>query len=342
MFTTITASEARPPFFWGIDIGGTAIKLGLVDDLGRVLAFRELPTDEPAGPDAALARVAEQTKSIAAELAFPASAIAAAGLGTPGNMDIAAGMLLDPPNLPHWWNYPIRERLSARLDLSVEFLNDANAAAFGEYWLGGGKEYASMVMLTLGTGVGAGVIIDGHLVHGKNSFGGECGHLVVDSRPDADVCVWGGGRGQLEAYASASAVVQRTRRRLASRADSLLASALGRDAPPLTAKRIYEAACQGDGFANEIIDETAIWLGVGVTSMVHLLDPGRVVFGGAMTFGGPDSSVGRRFLRRIEQEFHRRTFAHVAAGTSLSFAVLGSAAGFLGAAGYARQQYSGL
>jgi glucokinase len=196
-----------------------------------------------------------------------------------------------------------------------------------------------MLLLTLGTGVGGGIIVDGELVNGANSFGGECGHIVVDPSPDARLCVWGGGRGQLEAYASASAVVARTQERLESGASSELRQCLIGSDQQLTAKRVYEAAERGDGLALEIVDETARWLGIGVTTFVHTLDPGSVVLGGAMNFGGESSAVGRRFLSGVVAEFQQRTFDNVFAGTKIGFASLGGDAGYLGAAGYARKEH---
>ena len=181
-----------------------------------------------------------------------------------------------------------------------------------------------MILLTLGTGVGGGIIVDGELVNGVNSFGSECGHIIVDSSATAQLCVWGGGRGQLEAYASASGVVQRTRQRLTEGATSSLSGLLGGENNELTAKRVYQAAVEGDELALEIVDDTARWLGIGVTTLVHTLDSGSVVLGGAMNFGGQDSPIGQRFLQGIIQEFKQRTFENVFEGTNIKFATLGA------------------
>lgn len=331
--------EAQSPFFWGVDIGGTNIKIGLLDDTGKTVAFEQIATEEPDGPQAAVDRVAATLRRIEGELQLTAEQVPSIGLGAPGSMDLPSGMLLEPPNLPNWWQFPIRDALSQAMDRRVSFINDANAAAYGEFWLGTGREHSSMILLTLGTGVGGGIIVDGELVNGVNSFGSECGHILVNSAPDAQLCVWGGGRGQLEAYASASAVVQRTRERLTAGANSQLSGLLGGGDSELTAKKVYQAAEDGDALALEIIDETARWLGIGITILVHTLDPGLVVLGGAMDFGGRDSKVGRRFLEAIRKEFRERTFENVYEGTTLDFATLAAAAGYVGAAGYARRKY---
>lgn len=346
--TLIHPSAAKPPFFWGVDVGGTGIKFGLVDDLGQTIAFERIPTEEAMGPQAAVDRLAialkKHEQAVQGEVRFDISGeIKGLGLGTPGTMDLPAGMLVDPPNLPNWWHFPIRDAVANAVGRKVTFINDANAAAYGEFWLGTGQNHDSMVLLTLGTGVGGGVIVDGQLVNGINSFGSECGHIIVDSSEDARLCVWGGGRGHLEAYASASAVVERTREQLRSGgalvAGSPLSGTLGGSDSELTAKKVYEAALVGDPLALNIIDETARWLGVGVTSIIHTVDPGLVVLGGAMDFGGRDSPIGLRFLQGIRDEFQQRTFSHVYAGTTIDFALLGGDAGYLGAAGYARKNH---
>ncbi len=330
-------SDATAPFYWGIDIGGTGIKIGLVDDVGNTLAYQRLPTREPEGPTAAMQRVAAVIHDIEEQLAVSGE-IRRVGLGAPGPMDLPRGYLVAPPQLPSWWDFPIRETVAKLLERPVSFLNDANAAAYGEFWLGSGREDPSMVLLTLGTGVGGGIIVEGELVNGVNSFGSECGHIIVDSSPTAQLCVWGGGRGQLEAYASASAVVQRTRARLTEGAVSSLQGLLGGGDSELTAKKVYEAALAGDDLAMEIVDETGRWLGIGITSLIHTLDPGSVVLGGAMNFGGPDCPIGQRFLDKASSEFRQRTFENVFRGTSIKFAALGGDAGYLGVAGYARKE----
>lgn len=331
-------SDAITPLYWGIDIGGTGIKIGLVDHDGQTLAFERLTTREAEGPTAAMQRVGAVIQEIEERL-HVAGNVVNIGLGAPGPMDLEAGTLVAPPQLPSWWDFNIKAAVEELTGRPVAFLNDANAAAFGEFWLGSGKPDRSMVLLTLGTGVGGGVIVDGELVNGVNSFGSECGHMIIDPSPNAQLCVWGGGRGHLEAYASASGVVQRTLQRLGEGRSSTLAGHLGGGDSELTAKKVYEAALKEDELALEMVDDTARWLGVGVTSIVHVLDPGSVVLGGAMDFGGVDCPIGQRFLQGIRKEFRTRTFDNVYQGTSIKFASLGPDAGYLGLAGYARHQH---
>ena len=330
--------DAKFPYFYGVDVGGTNIKIGLIDNEGRTLAFESIPTQESDGPEAAVKRIAVTCKNLALTVGARPQDIPRAGLGTPGPMCLNRGLMLNPTNLPNWHNFKIQESLSNALGIPVSFANDANAATFGEFWVGTAKTYDSLALFTLGTGVGGGLIVNGKLINGVNSFGSECGHFVVDSRPDARLCVWGGGRGQLEAYASASAVAARTSERLLGGTKSLLSSVID-DGKSLSAKHVYEAALEGDQLALEIIDETAFYLAIGVVGAVHAIDPGIVVLGGAMNFGGHDSEIGQRFLRHIRDEFVSRTFPNVAEGTTIEFASLGGAAGYIGAAGIAHQDY---
>ena len=330
--------QATAPFFWGIDIGGTGIKLGLVDENGYTVAYEKISTNESAGAEAAIKRLSMVVKDIETRLDVVGK-VPEIGLGAPGPMDLRRGLLVAPPQLPSWWGFEIVKAVNNTLGRPVHFLNDANAAAYGEFWIGAGRNSDSMILLTLGTGVGGGVIVDDELVNGVNSFGSECGHMLVDPSPTARLCIWGGGRGHLEAYASASAVVDRTREKLTAGATSSLSGLLGGSDNELTAKKVYEAAKKdSDPLALEIVDETARWLGVGITSLVHTLDPGVVTLGGAMNFGGAECEIGQRFLNGIVAEFKERTFENVYEGTTIGFATLGADAGYLGLAGYARKQ----
>jgi glucokinase len=332
--TIVPLADARKPFFAGIDVGGTSIKIGIVDSLGNTLGYEEIGTNEPEGPKAAMIASVDALDRICSRVGLDRKSLAAVGLGTPGPQDIPNGLLIEPPNHPHWHHFPIVSCLESICGLSVAYNNDANAASWGEFWLGSGRDARSMVMLTLGTGVGGGIIMDGRMPVGKNSCSGELGHIIVDGRPNARLCVWGGGRGHLEAYASASAVIAIAKERLAAGEESMLRDY---DLTKLSGRMIYEAAQQNDPLAITIIDETADYLAIGITTIVHTLDPGLVVIGGAMTFGGSNCPIGRRFLSHIQVGMRSRSFKNIANGTEIRFAMLGGDAGYLGAAGLAKE-----
>lgn len=330
----IPRHQAQGPLFAGIDLGGTNIKVGIVDDLGRPLAFLSMPTEVQRGADDAARRMAAAVADAMRQAELPPGSVAGIGLGSPGTMDIKTGMLLNPPNLPGWVQFPIRDRVSQYAGLPVAFANDANAAAYGEYWIGSGRHFHSMVMFTLGTGVGGGIIVGDVSIDGEHSAGSELGHIIIDYHDDAPLCPCG-HRGHLEAYGSATAVVRRTRAALDAGRASSLAQRLdaGAELSPLL---LAEEAEKGDPLSLEIILETARYLGIGAASVMHTIDPSGVVFGGAMNFGGHDTALGRQFLERIRAEARQRSWPAVAEGTVIDFASLGSDAGFIGAAGIAR------
>ena len=327
---------ALPPLFVGVDVGGTSVKIGVVDDLGRGLGWTSVPTEPGGGPDDGTRRIAQAVLALVEQLGLRSEQIARVGLGTPGTMDIPAGMLLDPPNLPGWIDFPIRDRLSQECGLPVSFTNDAAAAAYGEYWIGSGKSLPSMVMLTLGTGIGGGIIVNDALIDGEHSHGAECGHIIIDSRDDARVCSCG-QPGHLEAYASALAVIRRTQEALdQGRASSLAGRIAGGET--LTPLVLANEAAGGDELSLEIVLETARYLGIGITSLMHTIDPSGVVLGGAMNFGGNASPLGRRFIDRVREEVCRRAFPVLAKKTTIEYASLGGDAGYIGAAGIARAE----
>jgi len=333
----IPAKDAQAPFFVGVDLGGTNVKVGVVDDRGRPISWLSVPTEAAKGPEDSVGRMGRAVHTAIERAELRLSDIARVGLGSPGTMDIPAGMLIHPVNLKGWENFPIRDRLSHHCRLPVAFSNDAAAAAYGEYWIGSGREFHSMVLLTLGTGIGCGIIVGDLSIVGENSHGAECGHIVIDCTENARLCACG-QPGHLEAYASATAIIKRTRKALDAGQASSLAERISQGAE-LTPKLIAEEAEGGDEFSLEIVLEAAHYLGVGIVNLMHTIDPNGVLLGGAMTFGGHDSPLGRRFLARIKEEVDRRAFALLAERISIDFASLGSDAGYLGAAGIARVEH---
>jgi glucokinase len=316
-----------PPFYLGVDLGGTNIKSGVVDDLGRAISSVSVRTEAERGPEHGLDKLEE-----AARLAVKASGlrwdeIAAVGLGSPGTLDLETGMLIDPPNLPGWTNVPLRQLLGDRLGKPTTLQNDGTAAAFGEFWAGAGRGVRSLVLFTLGTGIGGGIIHEGRIIQGRHSHGAECGHIIIQM-DDARQCSCG-AYGHLEAYASATSLVKRANEALDVDDSGLLGAACRRG--ELTSRAIAEAAEQGDALALRLMHETARYLAVGAVSLMHTIDPDVVLFGGGMI------AAGGKFLAEIREHVKRIAFPIPAARTKIAFAELGGAAGFIGAAGCARR-----
>jgi glucokinase len=334
---TISVQEAKRPFFVGIDLGGTSIKVGLVDDSGRTVRFLSVPTLVDRGAEDGARRMGEAARQVIADAGLTLADVGRVGLGTPGTMDLAAGMLLEPVNLPSWRNFPIRDRVAHHAGLPLTYANDGGAAAYGEFWIGSGRGMHSMIILTLGTGVGGGIIIGDLSVDGEHGHGAECGHIIIDSHDDARLCGCG-HRGHLEAYASATGVIKRTQEALDAGRKSSLTGKLAEGAE-LSPRLIGEEAEAGDAFSLEIVLETARYLGIGVVTLMHTIDPDGIVLGGAMTFGRAEAPLGKRFLERVREEVRQRAMPVPAQKTTIEFAQLGGDAGYIGAAGLARVEF---
>jgi len=327
-------AAAERPFYAGVDLGGTNIKVGIVDDRGRTLAFHTEPTHAARGPEDAAARMGRAVQTLCEQLGVRIDDLARVGLGTPGPQDLRTGEIIKAGNLPGWDRFPIRDRVSLHCGREVTYANDANAAAYGEYWVGGAQDCQSLVLLTLGTGVGGGIIIEDLSIDGAHSHGSECGHMLVDPAENARLCPCG-QRGHLEAYASATSLKALARERLAASPDGSLFKALA-GGEELTPILISREAAAGDPLAMDLILEAGRWLGIGIVSLMHTIDPEIVLIGGAMTFGGEQATVGRAFIERIRAEVRSRTFPLLAEKTQIHFASLGGDAGYIGAAGLAR------
>ena len=320
--------------FLGLDLGGTNVKAGVVNDEGKVISACSVPTDAIQGPDVGVESIVAAGRRAVTAAGISIDQIVAVGLATPGTMDIPNGMLLEPPNLPGWTNFPIRDRVASQLQRPTILQNDANAAAYGEYWTGSAKNVRSLLFYTLGTGLGGGVIVDDHIIQGEHSHGSELGHVILEM-DDGRLCT-SGQYGTAEAYVSATALLKRFREALGSDVVTSVRNRVdqGEELTPLV---IAEEAEVGDVLSAELIMEMARYLGATITTAVHVIDPAMVLLGGAMTFGRNDTAVGREFLHRVRQDFRKRTFATLAGKVQIEYAELGGAAGFIGAAGCARR-----
>jgi glucokinase len=319
------------PLFAGLDVGGTTMKAGVVDDVGKPLASVSLPTEAHRGQEFGLDRMCESIRQAVVAAGLKLTDIAAIGVATPGTMDIPAGVILDPPNLKPWRNVPVRDHVQKYFQIPTAFQNDANAAAFGEFWAGAGKDAHSMVLFTLGTGVGGGIIIDDLVLQGEHSHGAELGHMKIEmTNPRQCGC---GRWGCLEAYASATAVVKRANEALAQPGTKSDLKEHQSKEGGLTARDIFDVASQGDALAEKIVEDTAYYLAVGAMNMMHVIDPDMVVYGGGMI------AAGESFLGRIRAFVHQLAFPVPAERTKICYAQLGSDAGFIGAAACGRQLY---
>ena len=318
------------PLFVGLDVGGTTMKAGVVDDQGQPRSAVSLPTEAYKGQEQGLERMCETIRLAVDKAGLQPHQIAAIGVATPGTMDIPGGIILDPPNLHPWKNVPVRQTIHDVFKVPTAFQNDANAAAYGEYWVGAGKGARSMVLFTLGTGVGGGIVIGDLVLEGEHSHGAELGHTKIEmTNPRQCGC---GRWGCLEAYASATAVVKRTLDALNHDAGRSALHAVMKKYGEITSKDVFDAA-PSDPLAAKIVEETAFYLAVGAMNMMHTIDPDIVVFAGGMI------AAGDRFLDRIRHHVRELAFPVPAEKTQIRYALLGGDAGFIGAAACGRQLY---
>lgn len=332
----MTTTVGSGPFYVGIDLGGTNIKAGVVNDTGHPLSHVSVPTEAIKGPTVGVHSMVAAAEKAIVDAGVTKDCIAGVGLATPGTMDIPAGMLLDPPNLPGWNDFPVRDEVARQLGLRTVLQNDANAAAYGEFWAGAARDANSLVFWTLGTGIGCGIILDHLIIEGAHSHGAECGHIIVEMT-NGRLC--GTGQyGTLEAYAGAKAVIARCEEALKSGRKSAMSErvAAGEEITPLLISQLAEA---GDAMCDELVMETARYMGVGTVTLMHTIDPEMVLFGGGMTFGRNATPLGRRFIQEIRNEVKKRSFPTLSAKTVIDYASLGGDAGFIGAAGCARLKF---
>src|SRR5882724_12292160 len=309
----------------GVDLGGTSLRVAAVDEQGHAVEKITLPTQVSLGRERVINDMCESIQQLTRK--YASSQLTGIGIGTPGIIDIETGMVREAVNLPGWANYPVRTEIENRLQTHVVLGNDAHVATLGEKWLGAGRAVDDMAMLTLGTGVGGGLVLNGKIWHGMKGMAGEFGHFTVE--PDGHPCGCG-SRGCLEQYASATAIVRMAREAVAEGAAGLSRIA------ELSSKAIYELATQGDPGAQKIFRRMGRALGIVLADMVNGLDlPMYVIGGGAV-------SAWDAFAPTMFEELKARSVVYAAISsddsptaaskTIITQATLGSDAGLLGAA----------
>ena len=324
----------------GVDLGGTNLRIAAVDEAGTLLEKVTTGTQVAKGRDHVIDDMTNAIREVAMKFRGHGELVGI-GIGVPGIIDMDSGMLRESPNLPGWSDYPVREEIERRLETQVILENDANAAAMGEFWLGAARDFPSMLMLTLGTGVGGGLVLDGRIWHGMNGMAGELGHITV--YPDGVPCPCG-NRGCVEQYASATAIMRMARETIASGVTTELSKAAEGADSEFNARRVYQLAVQGDRPSQEIFRRVGTALGIVAADLVNALNLHMIVIGGGV------SSAWEAFSPSIFEEVRRRSFVYTATTpnpqelnpahktTIITRALLGSDAGLYGAARLPMQQ----
>jgi len=326
----------------GVDLGGTNLRIAAVDGQGTLVEKVTLGTKVSLGRDHVIDDMCRAIEQLLDK--YKSATVAGIGIGVPGIIDMQSGLLRESPNLPGWADYPVQAEIERRLKTRVILENDANAAAFGEKWLGAAKDFEDMAMLTLGTGVGGGLVQAGAIWRGMNGMAGEFGHTTVE--PEGHPCKCG-NHGCLEQYASATAIVRMARETIAANPGSKLARAAHEDAE-FSSKSIYNLAIQGDEDARAIFRRVGWALGIVLSSMVNSLNLPIYVIGGGVSSAweafSPSIFKELRWRSMVyaatappdPQAAHSGASAQVAPGaghkTIITRALLGSDAGLYGAA----------
>ncbi len=284
----------------GVDLGGTTVKVGIADEKGKIVKKIALDTHAHEGPEAVIAQIKKAIKKVLKESKYNISGI---GIGSPGAVILKKGTVENPPNFPGWGKVHLGAIIKKEFKLPVFVENDANAAAIGEMIFGAGKKLNSFVMVTLGTGVGGGIIIDRKLYRGESGAAGELGHISIDYKGEQCNC---GSYGCIETYLGNNYLIRRVRKELENEQDSLLNKWVMEEEMPLTPKLIYEAACENDLYANSLIADIGLKLGAALGSVINLLDIPNVIIGGGVAgfshrlFNSVNESLTERVLKPIK------------------------------------------
>lgn len=305
----------------GVDLGGTKIATGLLTTEGEIVERTRLDTLPEEGVDAVINRMVQSVQDVQKD-----TDILGIGVGTPGPLDNQKGLVLEGPNLAGWKNVPLRDLLYERLQTKIKVENDANAAAWGEYIFGAGRGTRHMVYITVSTGIGSGLILDGELYTGSRSFAGELGHIMIDPSGPRCGC---GNIGCWEACASGTAIARYAHEAI-QQGPTLMAQLAEEEGTSVSAKHVFRAAQSGDETAQEIVERTFRYLGIGLANTIHSYNPERIVIGGGV------SNVGdflfdalRERTEELVMPSYRGTYEIVPAELGDDVGILGAAALFL-------------
>ena len=313
-------------YYAGLDLGGTFVKGGIVDETGAIVRADKIPTgkDRPYGEIAA--DMAGLVRKIAADANVSMSDVAAVGIGSPGTIDSKNGVIYYSNNIA-WNNVPLCAEIEKNLGIRAFVTNDANAAALGAAWCGAGRKYGSIVFITLGTGVGGGVIIDGKLFQGFRSAGAELGHVVIRMGGAQCTC---GRKGCFEAYASATALIRQTREAMEKHPESKLWDLCGGDLEKVEGKTAFDGQALGDETAKRIVSRYVKYLAEGLVNICNEFRPEAIVLGGGVC------GAGDVLLKPLKRRINRYIYGGTKyAPVKVVIASLGNDAGLVGAVKYA-------
>jgi glucokinase len=316
----------REPLVLGIDLGGTKILSAVVDAQGRMLSRDHNVTPAAEGREAVINSILESATCAVRQAGIDIPDLNSVGVGAPGLVNAEAGILLTSPNLPGWRDVPLREILEEELNKRTFLINDANAAALAELHFGAGRGARHFIYITISTGIGGGIVIDGELYSGSTGLAGELGHMTLEARGPLCSC---GNYGCWETLASGTALAKEAVRRIEEGVPTTLLEHAGGDRNKVTAEVIEKAAEAGDALAKELIARTSEYLGIGLANLINIFNPERIVIGGGL------SRMGDKLLLPAFETAEKRAFQHAYRAVRFARAELGRNSGVIGAASFA-------
>jgi glucokinase len=306
-------------FAIGVDLGGTNIKLGIVSAEGKIVKRTSVETLAKSGPENVISQIKKGIKELLHKNQLEIKGI---GIGSPGIVTVKKGIVENPPNFPGWGKINLGKIIEKEFRLKVHVENDANAAAVGEMIFGAGKKLSSFIMVTLGTGVGGGIIINRKLIRGEFGAAGEIGHITIDYKGDQCKC---GAFGCIETYAGSNYLVKRVEKELADYPDSKVPELINNDMELLTPKVIHEALSAGDKFAVHVVNELGTYIGAALASVSNLLDIGIYIIGGGV------AGFGSSLINAIQDSLTSRVLTSIRPRVKVLPAKLKNNAGIQGA-----------
>ena len=313
----------------GVDLGGTKILTAVVKSLGEMLSSDESTTPATEGREVVIQSILDSAHSALGQANCTISGISAIGIGAPGISNPEAGILFTSPNLPGWRNVLLRDIIQNKLGIKAFLINDANAAALGEFYFGAARGVRNFIYITLSTGIGGGIVIDGKIYIGAIGAAGEVGHMTIDD--DGPICNCG-NKGCWEMLASGTALAKEARHRIKEGVKTSILEYVEGDVENVTAQVIQSAAEQGDSLARELIARTGYYVGVGLANLINIFNPELIVIGGGL------SNIGDMLLKPAFKTAGERAYKEAFQAVRFASAELGRNSGVLGAAVFALQE----
>jgi glucokinase len=318
--------RTRGRLILGIDLGGTKILTSVINAQGEMLSRDHSITPAAKGPEGVIQAIHASAERALEGASISMDRVWAVGVGAPGLADTKAGILYTSPNLPGWKDVPLRDILQEKLKKKAFLINDGNAAALGEFYFGAAKGVPHFIYVTISTGIGGGIVVDGKVLNGFMGMAGEIGHMTIADEGPPCHC---GNRGCWEALASGTALAKEAQKRIEKGADTTILTFAEGKIDKVTAQVVQTAAEKGDLLANELILKTAYYFGVGLANLVNIFNPEMIVIGGGL------SNMGDRLLKPAYQVAGERAFSRSYRMVRFVRAGLGRNSGVLGAAAFA-------